>query len=1582
MARRAEVILSITPEGGDKLASYIEQQVREGTQRGMSGSGSGGRGGFTNSGGGGRGDTSSRRALLQAQLDVAQAKGNIAEVGRLKTELRALTIARDADTAAVVRSQGAMATAMRVESKAIKDKERAVQEAARVQEKALRAEAQAQTQAARVQEKATKDNIRYLQDEARLLSGVEKLQTQKQATALKYAGNPEKLNRMNQLYDKKIADMQVVPAPQKTGFFADVQHGFSKAGGFGEAIGTVAKYTMVYKGLELATAAVTAPIKYTSEALVAGAKEWMNYEEAMAKASRTFAQPGMSRSTIKDVLGRDALDFISKYRVSLEEAATAQYELGSANFTAAQIMQTYQTPLKVAIALQGDITQTTRMMTQMLKIHGDEMGKNISDHDKMIRIGGILLRTWQIEQVELSDLAGAYKYVAGNAMLMKLPLEQLVPLLGLLSTYGQRGSIGGTGINQALTQMARSFTLKEGDIAYLEKKVRGSQHSIKLNLKAGEVNPLNIMEAVAGAMQKVKNGPAGTLQVSKILGDFFNMRGMRPMAILSDMKVMSQLLQNIGWAAKMSTKDMEKFTDELVSVMQNTPQAQLQLIAQTAQSIGVQFFMAAGGASTFTGALKNVHHWMLDMMPTVAALGAGLRIIVAELAGGMAEAQKGDNILSQAYNFGVGVKKGRAAGTLSVVDTDLMTRTSATYLKDISKNPKTAKATLQKNIAKIAEDEYRKNQLLLLKTNGNTDPSGTLKFINEGKTEAIRKNRAEYFGINANDSWSSNEQQMYKVKIARYDFIRKHPDAFANKIVKTNAQETMAQKAEQAELKRQQDEITSRMAGAYKNTPTGGKSGGGGSKGASKDPETERDQYISKLIQSWSDRESLGMASTNQVINDLAALRKEKGGVISIGTLANLDSAQKRRIEQVKDQGRTAEDIKKAHDLMGYEKAIKESDFALAHLENTEKMYGETVASITEKLAKLTEKRTTEKTQLAKTEVEAKTLTEKYDKLYAAWEKLKPGDNGFEKATKDLQQAKSDMDDAQKAVESLKTSLDNSAPSITEFSKQIRDIPISESMDKARRSTEMLQAQFESIGAEWQTSDEYLKSLNDSTDSQIIHAKKLKSDLDAGVISLKQYNDAMQESSDIVTKNGFAITARNRAIESTKRGWMEEIQSTRRSWNRGKDSTKYDLLAALEEKKRGMVEMYGGQAWAKPVMDEWEKTMKVDAIMRPWLDAKDKISEQWTSMFQDIFSEMSSGGNPLAAVNAVVKSIQGQWVSGFVKNTFDQPGGLFEQLATQQVGYSKPDTSKLGDVKSDTSSTASAMGSLTTSTNTLKAAFDSLTGSLSVSAGVSSQGTGKLGFLNSSDAIKPISVDDLGVGVSKGLATTLGAAGAASLASFKEQKPLTAEEIGKANVEAAKSAQSKGSGLGGFFGFSNANNFAGYMQNYSMGSMFGGISGSMAGKDPGSSSMWGGVGSVVGSILTASNPLFGVVGLGGLVGGLLGGLFGSPAQPKEDPNRSMYGMPSFEWEGYLYNLFKHDKGLDAYGLGSVYGTRLSESNGNLRAQSGVPVVTNNTGSITINVNGGDQNTVYRTVQNALKDAFGPIAALSAASVTG
>lgn len=1606
MARRAEVILDITPDlAGLKVfereAMATAQRIRTALNQaagGVGGGSGGGRGGSGGSGGGsggssGGGLTPDEKAILRAQkrivdqqarskidqtlaVDKAQEQATKNELDRIyKVHRQQMSTAQHARAAQA--QQAAADRALRTQQK------QAAREAAAEQQMLGRLRMQNADVVGRIELQRQRDLGRARSDSARA--------------------------EVNAHYDQRAAAARgVVSNAQGQGFWASFQGGWNKAGGLGSAVGTVLKYGAAYKMVEVGSRLAMAPVTALSMAVKEGWAAWVDYEEAMANASRTMQQPGMKTELIKSVMGRDALQFISDYRVKLQDVATAQYELGSANFTAAQTMQTYQVPLKVNIALMGDITQTTRLMTQMLKIHSKQMGDTISDHDKMVKIGAIITKTWQIEQMELSDLSAAYKYVAGNAGALNMKVEELIPLIGFLSTTGLRGSIGGTGLNQFLTQLSRTLTTTKDGFAQLRKETQKGTQVVDLGIKVGDLkNPTQIMTAIAKAMSGGEMSFASKLKTAGALSDIFNVRGARPMLIM--LQQYGEVLKRIGDVSRLTVAEQEKMIEQFVELRQQTPTGAMELLQNQIYATGTQFMLAAVGASTFVEAINAIRKGIKDATPEIEGFGRSASAFVKGQAAGwsylLGEDQNrmealpgfgwipkflnareaGQNAAGQSVREGYGAKAKEQAGKwwLEQTGTDAEKRAAFAMWQD-------------REVRRIQTAETARVNSQIRKMWPGADIS----------TPELRRAWKAKLKIKDSDEASYQSAAIGALKLS--DVIN---TAEQQKVDPFNPFAKMA------------DQFNAAKAG-YHLEPKGGK--GKGSKKAddeafrrnleneTADIEKFKDaadwaatqlqllgveqERLNRLLQAGVITEDL-MSQTrkkstyevNLHRENVAALRGEFGAyVVEQMRLEGLRSSAKTpeqkksvedKIKQAKQaqralqvqiaQGEEAQNVAAAKPLQDAyrrmaqltqvrldldERAGKTREQTLKRLavqvqlaNQNEDLFGQTVDSVRVKIDALTS--STEGLASAREKEEARFVEfgRKYEAVVAITDKLRNGQDlsaddqtyaqgllGFsdEELALSIKQRtlydalisqqktyQSEKEASRSAVQQYTDSIREESTALVEYQRLLGSLPIANALEDLGRETETTQAVFDALGRNWDLSGARANALSRELDLLTAQMADYWRQYDLFMTS----GGTMGMSPDQVERGlaeAEAKAARLRAqrdlgmrrgIDQTKEDYAEKIRQTQSGWMRGAPRQMAraqirDAEAALDIEMKRLREQFGDEPWAKDMLASYEAVMRKDAIMKPWLEARDQIVSDWGNAFQKLFTDLIAGGDSpfKAAFESIIGSIQVQIIQGAVEKYL---GGMFDQFATIKTGI---------DPTAAANATAQSMNVLSSQSVSLTNSFFNLNAVLpSVVNGLT-------------QLVKP---GDSGPFGSHGevFKSLMGSfSGGSSLAlGFGGRKNKV--KWGKGVEEIAETAISQ------------------ILQGYS----YGQLSGSLAGKDPGSAGTAGAIGALVGSFIP---------GVGTVVGGLIGGLFGkkkkaAPA-PQQDPQASKYGMPAMVYESYLYGLYESEKNLTGYTLGSNSGTRLT---------------TNSVGKIEINVNGGDTEKVRKVINEALRANFGTYA---------
>ena len=1577
---------NVTPRMDALIGKAKEfQQTMKGS---LSGGGRGGSGGGGKSGGtGNASELAEKRAMLNADMQVAQAQKNINNQYKTRAELIGLGRKRE--------TQGYVDQKINIAKNA-----------------------KLADDAARKRLQATQKQIGMLKDEARMLDRIASLEKKREADLLKYQGNPAMQKKINTGYDRMISEeqfkqsqkhqreaarqarMQAGQKPQ--GFLGSIGMGWDRAGGFGAAIGTIAKFTVAYKLFDYTTQAVTQSTRMLTGATIEGAKAWISYEEEMAKASRTFRQAGFERGTLKEVLGQDALKFLKDYRTTLKEIATVQYELGSANLNASQIMQAYQQPLKLSIALGGDVVEVTRLMTQMYKIHGDQMGDNVSMQEKMVRISGMLYRTWDIEQLELSDMIATYKYLATTAKITQLSLEEVMPLMGIMSRFGLRGSIAGTSINQFVTQLAKNFRVDDNDIATLEKNIGGGKHKIKLDLKPGDVTVTGVMGSIIEAMTKEKVSPADMLRVQGIIADFFNIRGARAIgAMVSDTKLWAEYMKQVAMYSGMTSKEMGTAVEDAVKIMQLTPSGQWDIMANKSYVIGVNFFRAAVGADDLVGAMVKVNNWLDTLIPKVDAMAASFRIMAGGMSGALqgisqnweASGGKGLNLFGRLGFALSGGATGQITGSVGTYNDSIVNQLRTSVYDKIGEGLLLGKSN--ETIKMLAKSEIAAYQPFYPNIDfSSINIDSMIKDIKDKKAlqDAQIQQKMNQYNFEPTGTGSGGGSQKYKkgdivegYKIsagyARTGHGGAHNSAgvfdiggnYLRSLGKT-PQQVMKELEEKGYLvlwERKDRGQNSTGENLHVVTPgttadkwvkwvAGQKTKYGQWTAGSQDFREQYNQMPAQVatnkardVMSYlSNAMTLGMVSREKamgIYGDIVNQRGEYKGA-DISERATAFTARRQHLLDIRKE---AEDAKKAQEdaltlrgTMGdffsqrgsvdRQRAVEGYSDKLAKVQKIESLYGETIGSVNQKIGITTDLRMSASSALEREEAILSNLEKQYNALYALNAQnmvssilgVTPKD--AEKTYQQLEAVTGKLDSQRDKVKGYRSTIDEATSSLAGFNLALADIAHNQIWDKLNQGEGIIQAIFMGKGANYEMSDAKIGALQ-SRIRQFAADISRYTDLSlhgpAG--SYEMYQKKIAES---LLGKAQSEGELERIVNIDRGDWLTDmvlrINDIRAGWVGGGSGKKAvaakiaQANASLAVEVQRMQRDYADFPDAQGMIAKYEATMKAENIARPWIDAKTRIEGEWTDMFSNVFSELASGGNPFRAMDSIVKSFQGQMISGFVKKNFS---GLFETLASDETGIAKSEV--------DT-----AMAGLTVTSNELGLSMTQTTAQVNTFGMALSNVTSQLMMAGDTLAMggSPFSNFGADAKLSIQAATAKGTESGLKLA-FREldksggSTSSTGKKPSKFNQQLA---------LG--------------MKAYSASSMWAGMAGDMLGYDAGSAGVAGGLGYAAATLFGANPVVAGLVGLASIFG------FGKKKKkPQEnDPARDMYGMPAFEWESYLYNYGKWN---------GNYGNDPS------KALNKTVAFSNNVGSINININGGDSGRIGKEVEKVIQTYFGPVA---------
>lgn len=182
------------------------------------------------------------------------------------------------------------------------------------------------------------------------------------------------------------------------------------------------------------------------------------------------------------------------------QVSQAMATMGRAGFKSNEIDDAIAAVLNLARATRTDLNDAARITT--LSMRGFAMGA-----EEMTRVSDVLSVTSNAAALDLMDFGESMKYVAPIARQAGMDIEDAAASIAILSNFGIRGSMAGTGLKNILSRMANSDVAKKfNEIGVQTKDAEGNLRSF-----------VDILYDVAQATQYMGSGDR--MEVFKNLAD-------------------------------------------------------------------------------------------------------------------------------------------------------------------------------------------------------------------------------------------------------------------------------------------------------------------------------------------------------------------------------------------------------------------------------------------------------------------------------------------------------------------------------------------------------------------------------------------------------------------------------------------------------------------------------------------------------------------------------------------------------------------------------------------------------------------------------------------------------------------------------------------------------------------------------------------------------------------------------------------------------------------------------------------------------------------------------------------------------
>jgi len=359
--------------------------------------------------------------------------------------------------------------------------------------------------------------------------------------------------------------------------------------------------------------------------------------------------------SLRQIVQLQALAFSTKYSASLEEYTNAMYELVSANIEMGNALDFTDTSMKLALATQADIQETTRSMAGLYNIFGDTIKDVSTEQEKFQQISNVVLYTWSKEQMELTELNTALKYSGNVARLAGVDYKLLVTMIGHLNTYLIRSSTAGTGFRAFLAESGKDIK----GVADLAMQLGPDLDEVKtkFNLAFNPNAPADVLGVLKVLRERVidyakdtgESGEKIKLTLGQI-GKFMEAYGLRAGNVVAQLVL---TLPELEKKYKNVLDLQDDYIDSFVRLNQLNVSDQFNILTRNLKLVPAAFLLGMEHGKDFAIALESINAGFEAIIQTIYKWGMSFSKYWGDAADLIAENQPIiDEVISEFFEWG------------------------------------------------------------------------------------------------------------------------------------------------------------------------------------------------------------------------------------------------------------------------------------------------------------------------------------------------------------------------------------------------------------------------------------------------------------------------------------------------------------------------------------------------------------------------------------------------------------------------------------------------------------------------------------------------------------------------------------------------------------------------------------------------------------------------------------------------------------------------------------------------------------------------------------------------------------------
>ena len=122
-----------------------------------------------------------------------------------------------------------------------------------------------------------------------------------------------------------------------------------------------------------------------------------------------------------------------------------------------EVMSAIEPTLRMIIATEGDVRETTKLIAGIFNLYGDSVAGARTNTEKFVYITDILTATFRDHMVEINELVSGMGYTIATAKLSGMQFEEVTAALATLNDNMLKGSKAGRAFNRMLLNSTKNF---------------------------------------------------------------------------------------------------------------------------------------------------------------------------------------------------------------------------------------------------------------------------------------------------------------------------------------------------------------------------------------------------------------------------------------------------------------------------------------------------------------------------------------------------------------------------------------------------------------------------------------------------------------------------------------------------------------------------------------------------------------------------------------------------------------------------------------------------------------------------------------------------------------------------------------------------------------------------------------------------------------------------------------------------------------------------------------------------------------------------------------------------------------------